>query len=107
MKCRACSSKNTRVTCTDHFDDLTKRYIRCLDCGTKFRTVERYEQLKPGPKKGYHRPGIVARGSAPGSAIFTENDILEMRNLHKKGTTLKELSVKYGVGTSYVSKIVN
>jgi hypothetical protein len=107
MKCRKCSSKNTRVTCTDHFEKTTKRYCRCLDCGEKFRTVEMYECGKPGPPKGRPRPGNVARGSAHGAAIFTEADILAMRKLHHEGKTLKQIAEKYGVGSSYISKIVN
>jgi hypothetical protein len=107
MKCRKCSSKNTRVTCTDHYEKFTKRFCRCLDCGEKFRTVEAYEIGKPGPPKGRPRPGNVARGSAHGASIFTEADILAMRKLHHEGKTLKQIAEKYGVGSSYISKIVN
>jgi len=107
MICRSCSSKNTRVTCTDHFPGMTKRYVRCLDCGCKFRTVERYEQPKPGPPKGKPRPGVIARGSSHGNSIFTEKDILAMRQLHRQGKTHKEISSVYGVSSSYISRIVN
>ena len=106
MRCRKCSSKNTRVTCTDHFEMITKRYCRCLDCGEKYRTVEMYEIRKPGPPKGRPRPGNVARGSANGASIFTENDILAMRQLHRQGKPLNEIAKKFGVSTSYVSRIV-
>lgn len=106
MKCRKCSSKNTRVTCTEHRDKLTKRYCRCLDCGEKFRTIEMYEIGKPGPPKGRPRPGIIARGSSHGSSVFTEEDIVAMRQLHREGKTLKEIAEKYGVTASYVSRIV-
>lgn len=106
MKCRQCSSKNTRVTCTDHLEKVTKRYCRCLDCGAKYRTIETYEVAKPGPPKGRPRSGNIARGSAHGSSIFTESDIVAMRQLHREGKTLKEIAEKYGVGVSYVSRIV-
>lgn len=106
MKCRKCSSKNTRVTCTEHRDKVTKRYCRCLDCGEKFRTIEMYEIGKPGPPKGRPRPGIIARGSSHGSSVFTEEDIVAMRQLHREGKTLKEIAEKYGVTASYVSRIV-
>jgi hypothetical protein len=95
------------VTCTDHYEKFTKRFCRCLDCGEKFRTVEAYEIGKPGPPKGRPRPGNVARGSAHGASIFTEADILAMRKLHREGKTLKQIAEKYGVGSSYISKIVN
>jgi len=107
MLCRSCSSNNTRVTCTVKHADFTKRHCICHDCGTKFRTIERFEQLKPGPPKGYNRPGRIARGSSHGNSIFTEENILEMRQLHKNGWTLQELKLKYGVSSSYISKIVN
>jgi hypothetical protein len=66
-----------------------------------------YECGKPGPPKGQPRPGHIARGSSHGSSIFTEKDIVAMRQLHREGKTLKQISEKYGVGSSYVSKIVN
>jgi hypothetical protein len=107
MKCRQCNSKNTRVTCTDHFDTFTKRYCRCLDCNSRFRTVEHYEKPKPGPLKGLPRGGNIAKGSAHGSAILTEKNIFQIRNLYQEGKTYKVIAEKYGISTSYVSKIVN
>ena len=107
MLCRSCSSQNTRVTCTEKFESYTKRYCRCLDCGHKFRTLERYELPKPGPPKNYNRPGRIARGSSHGRSILTEENVLEMRQLYKKGWTLQELKNKFGMSTSYISKIVN
>jgi len=107
MLCRSCSSKNTRVTCTEKSDTYTKRYCRCLDCGHKFRTIEKYESPKPGPPKNYNRPGRIARGSAHGSSILTEANVLEMRQLFRNGWTLQELKDKFGMSSSYISKIVN
>ena len=107
MFCRKCASPNTRVTSTEKHPDFSKRYCRCLDCGERFRTIERYAVAKPGPQKGYKRPGQIARGSKHGSAIFTEENILEMRRLYRSGWTLQKLKLKYGVSSSYISKIVN
>lgn len=107
MRCRECNSTNTRVTCTDHYDKFTKRYCRCLDCGAKFRTVEQYEKPKPGPAFGKPRPGKIARGSSHGSSVFTESDIHMMRLLFEEGQTLKSIADKYGISTSYTSRIVN
>lgn len=107
MLCRNCTSKNTRVTCTDKYETYTKRYCRCLDCGAKFRTVEKYEFPKPGPQKNYSRPGKVARGSNHGMSILTEENVLEMRQLHRNGWTLQELKDKFGISSSYISRIVN
>jgi len=107
MKCRTCDSKNTRVICTEHYLNQTKRYCRCLDCGIKFRTIEQYEVLKPGPPKGVSRPGNIARGSQHGSSIFTEQDIVNMRLMHNQGNTLSVIATRYGISPSYTSKIVN
>ena len=58
MKCPKCHSKETRVTCTEHHDKesktYTKRYCRCLDCESRFRTIEEetIEVENPGRKKG-------------------------------------------------------
>lgn len=107
MRCRHCNSKNTRVTCTNHFDFFTKRYCRCLDCKTKFRTIEHYEQPKPGPLPGVKRTRNIARGEAVGSAVFKECDIRKMRMLYDQGHTLQSIAKQYGTSRSYLSKIVN
>jgi hypothetical protein len=112
MKCPKCSSTDTRVTCTNHFDGYTKRYCRCLDCNFKFRTVERYEYIelapaKPGPPKGVSRTRNIARGTRHGAAIFTEKNIKDMRYLYESGITLDVIANQYGTSRGYVSKIVN
>jgi len=103
MKCRQCSSSNTRVTCTDHLQpDLTKRYCRCLDCGCKFRTVERYEIAKPVPLEPYKPTGINN-----GNSTLTKHDILMIRHLHHKGLSNGQLAIRYGQNRSTISRIVN
>ena len=54
MKCPKCLSKETRVTCTEHYEKFTKRYCRCLACKTHFRTIEKQiiTAANPGRKKG-------------------------------------------------------
>ena len=107
MNCPVCFSKQTRVTCTNHFKGLTKRYCRCLACNAKYRTIERYELAKPGPPKGYNRPGKIARGEEHGSAILTNENVLHMRKMYLWGHTLHDISVRFGISTSYISRIVN
>ena len=107
MKCPVCSSKHTRVTCTDQYPGLTKRYCRCLSCNVKYRTVEKYEIAKPGPPKGQPRPGKIVRGSEHGSAILTDQNVLHMHRMHAWGFTLQAIADKYGMSTSYISRIVN
>ena len=108
MNCRSCNSNNTRVTSTDHYPTFTKRYCRCLDCLHKFRTIEQYEKLKPGPVLGKPRPGKIARGTNNGQSIFTEQDILKMRSMYATQTyTLQQIADEYGASRSYISRVVN
>lgn len=102
MKCRSCSSKNTRITCTEHFKDVTKRYVRCLDCGSKFRTFERYEVAKPIPLEPYKPIGVNN-----GNSKLTKHDILMIRHLHQKGLSNGQLAIRYGQNRSTISRIVN
>ncbi len=103
MRCRSCNSSNTRVTCTDHLQpDLTKRYCRCLDCGCKFRTVERYEIAKTIPLKPH-----VLTGTSNGKSFLTNDDILMIRRLHQKGLSNAQIAVRYGSNRSTISRIVN
>jgi len=44
MNCPKCISKNTRVSSTYPFEEFTKRYCKCLDCGECFTTIEEYGQ---------------------------------------------------------------
>ena len=107
MQCRACNSTNTRVTVTERHGYETWRYNRCEDCGAKYKTIEVYERRKPGPPKGTPRPGNRATGAKHPHSIFTPEDIINMRKLHKQGATLKVIATKYGINPSYVSRIVN
>lgn len=103
MNCRQCNSSNTRVTCTEHLGpDVTKRYCRCLDCGCKFRTVERYEVAKPIPLKAY-KP----IGTRNGNSFLTDNDILMIRHLHQKGLSNGQIAIRYDTARSTISRIVN
>ena len=51
MKCPNCKSTETRVGTTEGHGDFTKRYCKCLKCGSKFKTIEKYsnKKEKPGP----------------------------------------------------------
>lgn len=107
MKCQKCNSLNTRVTCTNHFDGFTKRYCRCLDCCFKYRTIERYEYIKPGPPKGVLRSGNIVRGESHGQSVLTASNVIEIRQMRSKGITLAKIAVKFGITPTYVSRIVN
>ena len=53
MQCPDCKSTNTRVGTTEGHGDFTKRYCKCLKCGSKFRTIESYltKTVRTGPKE--------------------------------------------------------
>ena len=103
MNCRQCNSSNTRVTCTEHVgSEVTKRYCRCLDCGAKFRTVERYEIAKPIPLEPY-RP----TGTSNGNSTLTKRDVLMIRHLHQKGLSNGQIAIRYDQNRSTISRIVN
>ena len=107
MKCPACASNQTRVTCTDHYIDFTKRYCCCLACNIKFRTVEKYETLKPGPPKGKPRTGNISRGEQNGQSILTESNVHHIRTMYASGSTLQAIADHYGFSKPHISRIVN
>jgi len=56
---------------------------------------------------GKPRPGIISRGQSNGCSVFKDSDIQMMRLLYEQGHTLKIIATKYGISTSYTSRIVN
>ena len=102
MKCRACASTNTRVTCTEHTNELTKRFCRCLDCGTKYRTIERYAVAKPIPLDPH-----VLRGDKNPNAKLNALQVQTARHLHQKGYSNGQIALKLKVHRSTICKIVN
>ena len=107
MKCRACYSSNTRVTCTEHKLDTTRRYCRCLDCGEKFRTTEQYEQPKRGVPRGTPaHPNQSKLGSTNGSSVLTEKNVIDIRLLASGNQTYAEIAKKFGIHKDTVYRIV-
>jgi transcriptional regulator NrdR family protein len=103
MKCRSCNSSNTRVTSTDRLSDLvTKRYCRCLDCGEKFRTVERYEVAKPIALKS----NLTTR-TAHFNSKLTPYQVRTIRHLHQTGFSNGQIALKLQMHRSTICKIVN
>ena len=103
MKCRSCNSLNTRVTCTDRKSDLvTKRYCRCIDCGAKFRTVERYEIAKSIPLTINAMHG----SNNPKSKLNT-TQIQTIRQLHQQGYSNGQIAIKLSVNSSTICRVVN
>ena len=103
MRCRACNSRNTRVTTTDRLNNLvTKRYCRCLDCKTRFQTVERYAISKPIPLE----PSALHGSNNPKSKL-NPMQIQTIRQLHQQGYSNGQIAIKLQVNSSTICRIVN
>ena len=112
MNCRRCGHYNTRTTVTEHTqdqdgDEITKRYCRCLSCGFRFRTIERYQVRKRGPKKGSTRSGgIQTAGERNHNAVLTEGDVGRIRALVASGWKQRDVAQDYVVSPGCISRIV-
>ena len=101
MKCRKCNSKKTKVTVTEHKQEVTWRYCRCLDCDTRFKTIERYEYQKRTPLNRVPTP----KGCANYNSRFTPQDIYDIRKRYEKGDSAGQIALKYGCGRSTIQRI--
>jgi hypothetical protein len=106
MRCRHCGGR-TRVVVTEHRDDGTHRWLRCLECDASTRTLEIYHRnTKPGPPPGRPKRGGIARGSTNGASVLTEDDVRRLRALAATGVPQKHLALEYGLAPATVSRIV-
>lgn len=105
MPCRSCR-KLGRVVNTEHRKDATYRWLVCDHCAVKYRTIEQYFPLKPGPVRGTPRSGPRQNGVRNGNAVFTETDILTVRALAAKGVLQKDIATRFGMSPTHVSRIV-
>lgn len=107
MNCRKCGASETRVTVTQHKNDETWRYCRCLKCGERFKTVEVYAVKKPGPPPGrrHARAFNLPRGVDHGGSVLVEENIHEIRRLARGGITYEQIAKTFGVSRAYVGKI--
>ena len=104
MKCPKCFSAKTKVTCTEHTENRTKRYCRCLTCSHRFRTFETYQYF-------------ICRGNNPNSrrigelnnhAVLTKEDVKEMRKLNEVSKwDIHKLVKRYGMTKGHIYKIIN
>ena len=101
MKCPNCKSTNTRVTCTQHQNNETKRYCRCLDCKKRYITIETYL----APVRKVH-PRQIKRGEDNNFAVLTEQNVRDIRQLAKENT-YEVIAKKYGIHKATVYRIVN
>ena len=102
MKCRKCSSTNTRVTVTEHKPNVTWRYCRCLDCQAKYKTIERYEYQK----RTALNPAPTPKGCSNYNSRFTPNDIYDIRKRYERGDSGAQIALIYRCNRSTIQKIV-
>jgi len=109
MRCRACNSRNTRVTSTNLSNAiLTKRYCRCLDCKAHYQTTETYTTPKRGSMFGVQQDNSrKARGERISTAVLTEANVREIRRLSSNKQTYVEIAKRFGIHKDTVYKIVN
>lgn len=106
MRCRFCNSSNTKVTVTEHKLTQTWRYCKCLDCDARYKTIEKYAVLKTGPKVG-SKTGPKQIGSENHQSVLTEENVLQLRQMHQKGMKQTELVKIFGVSPTVISRIIN
>jgi hypothetical protein len=109
MRCRACNSRNTRVTSTDkRYVDIVYRYCRCLDCSAHYKTIEKYAVLKRGSSFGVQQDNSrKARGERIGTSVLTRENVIEIRNLFAAKQTYIQIAKQFGIHKNTVYKIVN
>jgi transcriptional regulator with PAS, ATPase and Fis domain len=107
MRCRYCSSKETRVTCTEHKGNQTVRYCRCLKCDKRYKTIETYEIPKFGyPFGSPQHPNQRKRGEGIHSSVLTESNVRHIRDLAKQLVTYDNIAKQFGINKSTVYRIV-
>jgi hypothetical protein len=103
MKCRFCNGDIYRVSNAQRKDGR-HRWYRCYECDKSIHTIETY--VTRGPVPGTPKKGPAAYGTRNGAAIFTEEDILRMRQLAADGVLQKDIAVLFGILPSSVSRII-
>lgn len=107
MRCRMCRSFKTRVTATESKADETWRYCRCLDCGTKYKTIEVYVLKKNGAKPGAMlHVNHIKRGEDNGSSVLLEANVKQIRELAEQNVTYIDIATKFGIHPQTVYRIV-
>ena len=107
MNCRYCNSINTRVTVTKHHGNETRRYCRCLDCESRYKTIETYAVSKRGALPGVRQhENCRVKGEQVGTAVLTEANVLEIRRLASDNQTYAQISKRFGIHKDTVYKII-
>lgn len=112
MRCKECSSVNTRVLNTEHLHGAMIRYLRCLECRCRFKTKEMYLEYDDAIRR--HRikkePTVSVehqvKGEAVHTSVLTEANVKDIRSLYATGYGYTMLAVRYGVNASTIRRIV-
>ena len=105
MRCFHCSSKNTRVTVTEHQVNQTKRYCRCLDCGKRYQTIEEYKQ-KYKPKVQRPMPLPDNAGCRNYKSYLSEQHVRDIREWYSKGVRQTDIAKSTGINRHVIHGIV-
>lgn len=90
----------------DNYNNLPE--INHIDGNVWNNHVDNLEWVSPQDNKNHaQRLGLVMRGERHVATSLTENDILEIRQLHHVGMSIRKLAKKYNLSNSGMSCIVN
>lgn len=104
MKCYHCGGDIFRTVNRQQGDER-HRWYRCYDCSKSIHTVERW--VKRGPAVGSKRTSAAAYGERNAASVFTNADIIRMRQMATEGMLQKDIAVIFGIPPSSVSRIIN
>jgi len=107
MRCRKCNSTNTRATNTQHKGNETWRYCRCLDCDSRYKTIETYAVLKRGAVFGFpQHVNCKRKGEQVSTSVLTEENVVEIRRLASENQTYVVIAKRFGIHKDTVYRIV-
>ena len=109
IRCPECNSADTKDTSLKWNERFTRcrRYRKCNECGCNFRTTQTRELVDNCGRIWNARPQ-TPRGEAHQNAVFTEQNIRDMREEYETGGVIqKDLAEKYGVAPRTIWAIVN
>ena len=98
VKCPECQQLNNRILEVRvlNEDTVVRRRKICKDCGARWTTYERFEIS--------HNFNVC--GSRNHNSVLLEKNIRDIRKEFNEGISCLELSHKYGVSQSTISRII-
>ena len=102
FKCHKCKGRRTKVTSVDHRSEHVDRYRICLDCGTKFKTEERYVKYQFESESLGNPTKTHNNHRGWNSVKLTAKKVREIRN---SKLSIFELSIEYNVDISTIKAV--